>query len=49
MFRNQDSGTWYDPRAPMVGKYARGGAFGFKGPAKTLVRSPSHTMFIGNK
>lgn len=41
LFYNETTKTWYDPRAPMVGKYA-------PRRAKPAARPFFHTRYIGN-
>lgn len=42
MFYDETTGTWYDPRAPLVGKYAP------KRPVPRAVPREPYTRYIGN-
>lgn len=42
MYYNDVTRTWYDPRAPIVGKYAP------RVKARPAAHSPVHTRYIGD-
>lgn len=49
LFYNESTGRWYDPRAPMVGRYAKQRLSGYGAPApRPAARPGPRTMHIHN-
>lgn len=48
LFYNESTGRWYDPRAPMVGRYAKQSLAGYGSSRPSPKRTGPRTMYIHN-